>query len=156
MYNKIDIMEETPKKSWFSRNWMWAVPVGGCGCGCLVVILLFVFGIGAAFFGITNLMENSEPVEYALSKARENNKVTKILGENLETYGIPSGNITLNNNDGEVDFSIPIKGKKGEGTLVVRGIKSKGKWVYEDLYVRIKETQEEINLLKNEKVLETL
>ncbi|OSY88698.1 hypothetical protein WH52_03210 [Tenacibaculum holothuriorum] len=149
-------MSEEQHESWFKRNWMWAVPVGGCGCGCLVIILLFVFGIGAAFFGVTSLMENSEPVEYALSKAKENSKVIELLGENLETYGIPSGNISLSNDNGEVDFSIPIRGDKGEGTLVVRGLKSNGEWAYEDLYVRVKETQEEINLLENEKVLESI
>ena len=149
-------MKEQHQKSWFNRNWMWAVPVGGCGCGCLLIILFFVFGIGAAFLGISSLVESSTPVEHALSKAKENTKVIELLGESLETYGIPSGNISLNNNDGEVDFSIPIRGEKGEGTLVVRGLKTNGEWIYEDLYVRIKETQEEINLLEKEKVLESI
>ena len=62
----------------------------------------------------------------------------------------------MSNDDGDVDFSIPIRGEKGEGTLVVRGIKTDGIWVYEDLYVRVKETQEEINLLANEKILESI
>jgi len=114
-------MEEKQQKSWFSRNWMWAVPVGGCGCGCLLIILFFVFGIGAAFLGISSLVESSTPVEHALSKAKENTKVIELLGESLETYGIPSGNISLNNNDGEVDLSILIKDEKGERVLVVRG-----------------------------------
>ena len=49
-----------------------------------------------------------------------------------------------------------IKGPKGKGTLIVSGIRTNGEWAYEDLYVRIKETQEEINLLENEKVLEDI
>lgn len=149
-------MEETSQKSWFSRNWMWAVPVGGCGCGCIGIILFFVFGVGAAIFGVSKLIDNATPVEYAMEQVRNNEKVKFLLGDEIEKYGIPSGNISLSNDDGDVDFSIPIRGDKGEGTLIIKGIKSNGEWIYEDLYVRIKETQEEINLLKKEKVLESI
>jgi hypothetical protein len=149
-------MEVHEQKSWFSRNWGWVVPVGGCGCGCLGFILLFIFGIGAAIFGVSEIISNSTPVDYAIEQASKNEKVIQFLGESIEKYGIPSGNISINNDDGEVDFSIPIKGSKGKGTLVVRGIRSNGEWIYEDLYVRIKETQEEINLLEKEKVLESI
>ena len=145
-------MSEQHQKSWFGRNWLWFIPL----TGCLGIILLFVFGIGAAIFGVSKMITNSTPVEYALEKASKNEFVIERLGAEIEKYGIPSGNISLNNDDGNVDFSIPIKGEKGEGTLVVRGIKTDGVWTYEDLYVRIKETQEEINLLENEKILESI
>ncbi|WP_299105021.1 cytochrome c oxidase assembly factor Coa1 family protein [uncultured Tenacibaculum sp.] len=145
-------MSEQHQKSWFSRNWLWFIPV----TGCLGIILLFVFGIGAAIFGVSKMITNSTPIEYAMKKATENEYVIENLGNDIEKYGIPSGNISLKNNDGEVDFSIPIRGEKGEGTLVVRGIKTDGVWTYEDLYVRIKETQEEINLLQNEKLPEAI
>lgn len=145
-------MSEQHQKSWFSRNWLWFIPV----TGCLGIILLFVFGIGAAIFGVSKMITNSTPIEYAMKKATENEYVIENLGNDIEKYGIPSGNISLKNDDGEVDFSIPIRGEKGEGTLVVRGIKTDGVWTYEDLYVRIKETQEEINLLENEKLPEAI
>ncbi|QTD39059.1 hypothetical protein JL193_07365 [Polaribacter batillariae] len=141
-------MEEIAQKNWFQRNWMWAVPVGGCGCGCIAVILFFVFGIGATFFGISKIFEESIPIKYATELAKNNPKVVATLGDSIETYGMPSGNISLNNNDGEIDFSIPIKGLKDKGTLVVKGIKIDGKWIYEDLYVSIKNSQEQINLLE--------
>ncbi|CAL2102621.1 conserved protein of unknown function [Tenacibaculum sp. 190130A14a] len=145
-------MSEQHQKSWFSRNWLWFIPV----TGCLGIILLFVFGIGTVIFGVSKMINNSTPVEYAIKKASENEYVIESLGTSIEKYGITSGNISLNNNDGEVDFSIPIRGEKGEGTLVVRGIKTDGVWTYEDLYVHIKETQEKINLLENEKILESI
>lgn len=145
-------MEEIKQESWFQRNWKWAVPVGGCGCGCLVIILLFVFGIGATIFGVSKAFDNSAPIQYATELAYKNPKVIDNLGDAIEKYGIPSGNVSLNNDDGEIDFSIPIKGSKGKGSIIVKGIKANGEWVYEDLYVLIKETQEQINLL--EKVTE--
>lgn len=145
-------MSEQHQKSWFGRNWLWFIPL----TGCLGFILLLVLGVGAAFFGVSKIMTNSTPVEYAIEQASKNELVLENLGEPIEKYGIPSGNISLTNDDGNVDFSIPIRGDKGEGTLIVRGIKVDGEWIYEDLYVYIKETQEEINLLEKEKVLETI
>ena len=149
-------MSEHQQKSWFGRNWGWVVPVGGCGCGCLVIILLFVFGIGAAFFGFSEMVNNATPIEYAVEQASNNKKVIDALGNDVENYGIPSGNISLDNSDGSIDFTIPIKGNNGKGTLVIKGIKVDGEWIYEDLYVILKETQEEINLLEKEKVLENI
>lgn len=147
-------MREQEQKSWFSRNWGWVVPVGGCGCGCLGIIMFFFFGIIAAFFGVSEAITNLMPLENALEQVSKNEKVVLLLGEPIEKYGIPLGDISLDNEYGDVDFSISIKGPKGKGTLVVRGIRSNGEWIYEDLYVRIKETQEEISLLDQEKVLE--
>lgn len=145
-------MSEQGQKSWFGRNWLWFIPL----TGCLGFILLIILGLGAAFFGVSNMINNATPVEYAIELATKNELVIKNLGEPIEKYGIPSGNISLTNDDGDVDFSIPIRGNIGEGTLVVRGIKIDGEWVYEDLYVRIRDTQEEINLLEKVKALESI
>lgn len=145
-------MSEQGQKSWFGRNWLWFIPL----TGCLGFILLIVLGLGAAFFGVSNMINNATPVEYAIELAAKNELVIKNLGEPIEKYGIPSGNISFTNDDGDVDFSIPIRGNIGEGTLVVRGIKIDGEWVYEDLYVRIRDTQEEINLLEKVKALESI
>lgn len=147
-------MEIIQEKSWFQRNWLWAVPVGGCGCGCLVFILVFVFGIGATFFGISKIFDESTPVKYAKELAFRNPDVIENLGNDIEAYGIPSGNISLNNDDGKVNFSIPIRGELGKGVIIVRGIKTSGVWAYEDLYVGIKDKQLQINLL--EKNLESI
>ena len=137
-------MEEVNQKSWFGRNWIWLLPVGGC----LTIILLFVFGVGAIFFGVKNAIENSGPYEYALQEARLNDDVAYHLGDPIETNGIMQGNISLQNSDsGHVDIKIPIKGSEGEGTIFVVGEKIDGEWVYERLYVLIKETQDEINLI---------
>ncbi|AXT18772.1 hypothetical protein D7030_05945 [Flavobacteriaceae bacterium AU392] len=136
------------KKSWFGRNWPWVIPVGGC----LTIILLFVFGIGAAIFGVTKLITNSTPYSYALELAKDDSNVISILGDPIETNGIMSGSLSFENNDGEVDIKIPIKGPNGEGSIIVIGEKYDGEWIYEKLYVLIKETNEKINLL--EKALE--
>lgn len=141
-------MEHTKQKSWLARNWPWLIPVGGC----LTVILLFVFGVGAVIFGVANAVKNSTPYEYAFERAETHHDVINALGESIETHGILSGNIALTNDGGDVDFMIPIQGSKGNGEIYVLGEKIDGEWVYEKLYVLIKDTGEEINLL--DKVLE--
>ncbi|MCK5400630.1 MAG: hypothetical protein KAJ28_03265 [Flavobacteriaceae bacterium] len=140
--------EYEQQKSWFGRNWLWVVPVGGC----LTIILLLVFGAGAIFFGVTSVLKNSTPYEYAIEQASTNIIVIEFLGEPIETYGIMQGKISLNDDSGKVDIKIPIKGPKGEGSVTVKGEKIENEWIYEELYVLIKETNERINLL--DKVLE--
>ncbi len=140
--------ELVPQKSWFSRNWMWVVPTGGC----LVIILLFVFGIGAAIFGVSKIFTGSTPYEYAVEQASKDSRVIEALGNPIETAGIMQGNISLENDSGKVDIKIPLKGPNGKGSVTIKGDKFEGEWVYEELYVLIKETNEKINLL--DKVLE--
>jgi len=135
--------EHIQQKSWFSRNWMWVVPVGGC----LTIILLFMFGIGAAIFGVSKLFTESAPYEYALEQAKNDSKVIEYLGNDIETNGIMQGNISLKNNNGNANITIPIKGTKGKGSVTIIGEKLDGEWVYEELYVTIKETNEQLNLL---------
>ncbi|GAA3600339.1 cytochrome c oxidase assembly factor Coa1 family protein [Flavivirga amylovorans] len=136
-------MEDIKRKSWFGRNWPWVLPVGGC----LTIIILFALGAGAIFFGVSKIFKSSAPYTYAVERAFENEDVIDFLGEPLETDGIISGNISLKNDEGEADFEIPIAGKNGDGSIIVVANKINDEWVYEKLYVLIKETKEEINLL---------
>ena len=101
-------MKEHIQKSWFGRNWLWFVPVGGC----LTIILLFIFGIGALFFGVSEVLSNSTPYEYAVEQASNDSRVIEYLGKPIETAGIMRGNISIKNGSGEVDISIPLKGPK--------------------------------------------
>jgi len=110
-------------------------------------VAVFVLGIGATFFSVFNELSELSPVEEILVTVNENPKVTETLGANVVSGGFPNGNISVNNNDGEVKFSIPVEGEKGKGTLYVNGIRANKKWVYEDLYIIVKETAQQINLL---------
>lgn len=139
-------MEEVRQKGWFGRNWIWVVPVGGC----LTLIIIGLIFMGTLFFGVTRMFKNSTPYEYALEQASQNREVTLILGDAIESDGIINGNISIDNNSGIANFSIPIKGSKGEARIYVVAEKRNGEWIYEKLYVLIKETQEEINLLEKE------
>ncbi|CAM1334554.1 cytochrome c oxidase assembly factor Coa1 family protein [Tenacibaculum aestuariivivum] len=147
-------MEVREQKSWFARNWGWVVPVGSCGCGCLAIILIAFFGIGVTIFSVFNSVTNPTPVAYAISKASKNEEVRLVLGSPIQKVGIASGTIIVNNENGDVDFSIAIKGSKEAGTLVVRGMRFNAEWIYEDLYVRVENTSQIINLLPKQTIKE--
>ncbi len=58
-----------------------------------------------------------------------------------------NGSVSIQNDSGSAIFNISIKGSEGKGTLFVVAERFDGEWVYEDLYVIIKESQQKINLL---------
>ncbi len=137
-------MEEyTPKKSWFARNWGWAVPLGGC----LTAIILFFVFLGSVIFGVSELMTGSDPYKEALAKVKQDEYVIGILGEPIETDGIMQGNLSFENNTGNANISIPIKGPNGKAKLYVVGVKQNDQWTYSEMYVIISETDEQIDLL---------
>jgi hypothetical protein len=136
-------MEAQNQKSWFSQNWIWVVPVGGC----LTLIILGIFGLGAAFFGISEVVKSSEPYEFAIEESMHNAELVSILGEPIETDGMMQGTINFKNKSGNVDISVPLRGPNGEATIFIKGEKEDGTWTYEEFYVVIKETSEKINLL---------
>jgi hypothetical protein len=139
--------EHIQQKSWFSRNWGWAVPLGGC----LTIIILFFVFLGSLIFGVSELITESVPYQDALVKVNEDEYVVNILGEPIETNGIMNGSISYKNNTGSADISIPIKGSKGEAQLYVIGTKQNDQWTYKEMYVIIDETDEQIDLLGYEK-----
>ncbi len=135
-------MEEYRQKSWFSRNWGWVL-----GGGCLTLIIIVIAFFGSIFFGVTKMFTSSTPYKYAMEQTVTNEKVISLLGEPIEKDGMMQGNISLNGDDGEADFIIPIKGPNGEARIVVLARKDYGEWTYEKLYVQIKDTKEQVNLL---------
>lgn len=134
-------MEEVQQKSWFSRNWGWLLG-GGCISIIIVVVLLFI----GVFYKITDSIKGSEPYSHAFSKAIENEKVIYLLGEPIETNGIGTSNFKYNNGRGEAQLLIPIKGPKGEGSIMVEADKPGDDWIYSELSVVIEGEQGKINL----------
>ncbi|KQO33205.1 hypothetical protein ASF10_19215 [Flavobacterium sp. Leaf82] len=131
------------RKSWWERNWKWFVPTG-----CVSILLIFVLFIAGIFFGVTSMLTNSDAYKGAMNEAQHNQLVIEKLGTPIEDDGMTSGSINTTNNDsGNCNLQIPIKGPKGKATLFVVAEK-KGVWKYSEMTVFIKATKEEIDLLK--------
>jgi hypothetical protein len=125
-----------PQRSWWSRNWKWALPVG-----CLLPLLLcgggavlFVFVIYGA---VTGAIKSSDAYSEGMARARANPEVVAALGEPIESGFWISGSINVNGPSGDVDVSIPISGPKGSGTLYIAGTRSAGRWQYSTMAVEI-------------------
>jgi len=142
-------MEEN-KKGWFARNWKWVVPTGGC----LSIIVFIIILAGAMFTGITSLFENSTPYNDAMITLKNNPEVIALLGEPIETDGEIKGGINIQNDSGNATFEIPVKGPNEKALYSVVAQKVDGEWTYLVLNIFVEDTEEEIDLLENNTVLE--
>ncbi|WP_369998649.1 cytochrome c oxidase assembly factor Coa1 family protein [Winogradskyella sp.] len=135
-------MEEQRQKSWFARNWGWVL-----GGGCLTIIIIVVISIGGLVYKVVDSVKESEPYTHALVEAMENDRVIYFLGEPIETNGMGNTNFSYKNGTSTANLTIPIKGPKDEGSIIVNAEKINDEWAYRELYVKIDGETETIDLL---------
>jgi len=136
------MMENYKQKSWFSRNWGWVL-----GGGCLTLIIVVAIIIGGLIYKVTDTVRESEPYTHAYAEAIKNEKVIEFLGEPIETNGIGNTNYRYSNGTTTASLTIPIKGPKDEGNIVVDAEKINDEWAYYILHVKIDGETEVVNLL---------
>lgn len=116
--------------SWFSRNWKWLLPVG-----CLVpMVFCVVMGLGA-YVGVSKVIQSSGAYTGAIREVNANPEVAATLGTPVEAGLGLSGSVNEKNSGGSADFTVPITGSKGEGSLHVVGRRSNGQWSYSTIDV---------------------
>ncbi|MDP1824103.1 MAG: cytochrome c oxidase assembly factor Coa1 family protein [Archangium sp.] len=115
---------------WFSRNWKWLLPVG-----CVVPLMCCgVFGLGT-YFAASKMIEGSGAFAEAFAKASQNEEVTAALGAPITPGFGMSGEIKQNNDHGTADFTVPLKGSKGSGSMHVVARQRGGVWQFETIDV---------------------
>ena len=111
------------QQNWFSRNWKWLLPVG-----CLVpMVCCGVFGAGT-YFAVTKVIQSSGAYTEAITKVNQNPEVNELLGGPVMPGMGMSGSVKENDNSGSADFTVPIKGSKGEGSMHVVAVQANGVW----------------------------
>ena len=139
----------SPQRSWWSRNWKWAAPVG---CLVLLLPLLALTGfVGTILAIVFGAIKSPDVYEEALARARSSPAVIEALGEPVEDGWLVSGNISVNGPSGSADISIPLHGPKGKGTVYAIASKSAGRWEYRALEVEVEGRPERIDLLEAER-----
>ena len=138
-------MEEQRQKSWFARNWGWVL-----GGGCLTFIIIVVVAVGGLIYKVSDTIKESEPYKYACAEAIKNEKVIEYLGTPIETNGMGNTSYQYSNGTTTAALTIPIKGPKDEGSIVVSAEKINDEWAYYVLHVKIDGETEVINLLDKE------
>lgn len=113
------------QKSWWGRNWKWVVPVG-----CLVPMLCCVSFGAVTYLGVSKFITGSPVFAEALGRASGHPDVRSTLGEPLMPgFGI-QGELKESGEGGNADFSVPLEGPKGKGTLRVKAQRERGKWEF--------------------------
>jgi hypothetical protein len=134
-------MNQTEKKTWWSKNWKWFVPsscIGFIGLvSTFILIIYFVFGF----------MKSSDVYENALDQVRRSTAVKEALGSPLKEGLMFSGNIKVSGSSGKADLSIPLAGPKGKGTIYATATKIAGKWEFSSLALVIDGSNNRIDLL---------
>ena len=107
------------------RAWAkWGVVVW---LACVVLATVFV---ALTFFVITAAMKSTEPYRTAVADLHANAAAMAELGEPVTT-GMASGSMHVDNDEGEVDFQIAVRGTSKSGVLYVHGERSEGRWHYD-------------------------
>jgi hypothetical protein len=130
------------KKSWWSRNWKWFVPVVGLGMivvcvGCIALMMTTVFGA----------MKSSHVYQQALIRVQESAEAREALGAPIEPGFWVSGSVEVSGPSGSADLAIPVSGPKGSGTVYVVATKSAGEWEYRTLQLAPNGSSDRIDLL---------
>jgi hypothetical protein len=111
--------------SWFSRNWKWLVPVG-----CMVpMVCCGVFGLGT-YMVVTKVIQSSGAYAGALAMVNQSSEVQEILGTPVTPGFGMSGKVEEKSGSGSADFTVPISGSKGAGSMHVVASRGGGEWNY--------------------------
>ncbi|WP_350289796.1 cytochrome c oxidase assembly factor Coa1 family protein [uncultured Croceitalea sp.] len=129
--------ELVPQPSWWKRNWKWVVPVGGCFTLIIGAIIVF----SSLYFGISNIMEESQPYEYALELLNKDEALLEVLGSPIEKDGMFQGNISWTNGNKIAKIIVPIAGPKGEGKLYIDASGQGEDWIYHEIRVEVNEQE---------------
>ncbi|MBN8640355.1 MAG: hypothetical protein J0L86_00960 [Flavobacteriales bacterium] len=132
------------RESWWNRNWKWFVPTG-----CLTLLVIAGLVIGGIVYSVSSFMKNSDVYVHSLEMAQKNPEVTSKIGSPIVTDGIAQGNISINNDVGDANLTIPVKGSKGSGSIQVVAQKTGKEWEYQVMsFQSDDESSEPINLLE--------
>lgn len=128
------------RKSWFSRNWKWLVPV----------ILIVCFGLPMMLMAsVFAAMKNSDAAKESVLRAQANPLVAQQLGTPITEGWLVSGSINTSTTSGDADLAVPISGPKGKAKIYVTAHKASGAWNYSVMEVAIEGNDQRISLLSD-------
>jgi len=122
-----------PQRSWWSRNWKWAVPVGCLGlmasCGCLAVL--------AGVMGWRTITNNPASTQ-ALEIAKADSEVQAVLGTPIETSPWKQQSaVSYKDGQSTAQSTIELDGPKADGVLRMDAVKVNDQWTYRVLQVEV-------------------
>lgn len=131
-------------RSWWSRNWKWAVPVG-----CATPLLVCGGGVGLLLVFIFGSIKSSQPYKHSLAAATSDSRVIAALGTPIEPAWLVTGSIEIAGASGSAELSYDLKGPNGSATVHVVAEKAAGRWTYSTLTVDLHPGAQRVDLLSS-------
>ena len=104
---------------------------GLIGCGVIIVLCgIFVAGIVLIVFGA---IKSSDVYRGAMHRVERDQRVIDAIGTPVETGWWINGNVHVAEQRGNADFSFPVHGPKGKGTVHTVATRESGNWIYNEL-----------------------
>lgn len=113
-----------PRRSWFSRNWLWFVPL------LFVLLFLLCAGLCVGVIGTAFVtLKHSEPYRVALERVQQDPQVIQRLGEPIrEASWVPVGEVHTEDGGGSANLSFRVAGPKGEADVRTEARRRGGQW----------------------------
>lgn len=90
--------------------------------------------MGLFVYFVFGAMKKSDVFVEAVARAQQSPEVQAALGTPIETGWMIQGSFNYENGSGTANFNVPLKGPKGDGTLIAVGEKAVGgPWIYSQL-----------------------
>ena len=138
------------EKSLWKRNWKWFLP---SFISILLILLGIIFSsnIDGNITDIAHAYSDNLLYEKTIEKVKTNQRIIQVIGEiePIDKLAILEGNVIYSNNNNSVKLSVRIKGSKGKGKMDVSAYKNGNKWKFKKINIRIKNSKEEIQILKD-------
>jgi hypothetical protein len=133
---------EAQQRNWWDNNARWVLPFGCLGLTGI---------IGAAAIAVVVLiygaLRSSDPYQNALAAANADTRVVQVLGSPITDRLFVTGSFNTSGPRGRAEFTLPVRGPKGNATIYAVASKSAGYWNFEALAVEVADTRERIDLL---------
>ena len=125
--------ELVPQPSWWKRNWKWVLPVGGCLTAIIFAVVLFT----SIYFGVTKIMEESQPYVEAFELIHEDEQLLELMGSPIGRDGAVQGSINNTNGDKTAQMNVPISGPEASAILYIDAYGRGDNWKYNEIRVQV-------------------
>jgi hypothetical protein len=116
--------------------------------GILAGLLLFVVVIAVVLQLSCNALKSSQLYKLTVIRVKTHPEVVKAVGLPMKDGWFVKGGIKGSSSSMQANLIFPISGPKERGIVYAKAEKSKGKWDYSVLQVKIRETKKTIDILE--------
>lgn len=140
--------------AWQNRTWRSADHFRrsqrGWGIAGLVVWILVIGGGGTLVFSLPRILKSSDAYGLTMSAVQSDQEVIRAIGQDIHDSFWIFGRLTVNDNGtGSANFSIPIHGDKGSGTVLSQAAREGNRWTIKQLMVKVNGKEKPIIIIRN-------